>query len=139
MGLPSLAEIRQQLMAQDVRTVIEREIHESGGQVVEWQYERHLRAELRRKLARARGRVREQMPVDIPDARATICTATGSVELLDIEVDGAYYGKMLCQKAKCLSKSGRQVVWVCSAERAGYLQEALAGYPNIRVLAVHPP
>lgn len=138
-GLPTPAEIKQQLMAQDTFLVLETQIRRAGGRLVEWQSERELRAELRRDRAKAQQPQhprRALSPLDIPDARVIITTSQGDVEILYVEIDGAYYGKMLCEKAKCLAKRGQQIVWICTQERAGYVEKAVAGYPNIQVLII---
>lgn len=135
-GLPTHLEMKQQLMAQDAYLLLDAQIQREGSRLVEWRSERELRAEFRRRNAATRRKGELWSPLDIPDAQATVITGQGQEELLYIEIDGAYYGKMLCEKAKCLAGSGHRVVWVCTQERAPYVEKALACYPNIQVLLI---
>ncbi len=135
-GLPAPAEIAQQLLAQDAYIEIEAQVRREGGRLVGWRSERELRAEFVRSRSNPQQRERALSTMSIPDAQAMIITAHGEMEIIDIEVDGAYYGKMFWQKAKRLSESGHQVVWVCTQARASYVQKAVTDYPNIRILLV---
>ena len=136
MGLPAPAEIKQQLTAQDAYIQLDAQVQDSGGRLVEWRYERELRAEATSKHQKARGRQGYGLSSDISDARATVITSEGVVETLYVEIDGAYYGTMLCEKARRAANSGERYIWVCTQERAEYLRKALAGYSNINVLVV---
>lgn len=135
-GLPSPSEIRQQLMAQDAYLLLEANIVRDGSRLVDWRPERELRAEFQLAHSPTQQRKWASPPADIPDAQVTIITGQGEVKTLYVEIDGVYYGKMLCEKAKCLGKSEHNVVWVCTQERAGYVEKAVAGYPNIQVLVI---
>lgn len=131
-GPPPPAEIRQQILAQEAYLRLETQAREQGAQLVGWKSERALRAELLRPV----GRGEALLQVDIPDAEVVILTANGEHQILYVEVDGAYYGKMLWQKANGLAKAGHPVVWVCTLARANYIRRAVAEYPNIQVLSV---
>jgi hypothetical protein len=135
-GFPAPAGITQQLLAQDAYLWLEAQVRERAGQLTSWKSERELRAEFLRAehIARRSGKLTSS--VEIPDAQATIMTAQGEEQILYIEIDGAYYGKMLWQKAKGLAKSGQQVLWVCTKARANYVRKAVAEYPNIQVLSI---
>jgi hypothetical protein len=144
-GLPAVAELRQQLVSQDAYLRLEALAHRQGGEMVEWQPERQLRAEIlrrRSKLKRqAASAAAASLPpgMEIPDARAVVISAQGRQEILYIEIDGAYYGKMLQQKAKRLARlagEGHSIIWVCTPARVQQVQAAVAAYPGIAVLCV---
>jgi hypothetical protein len=134
---PSPAEVRQQLLAQEAYLELETQARSRGARLLGWKSERVLRGELRQRRHRAQPQGHPPLPRDIPDAEVTILTASGERQILYIEMDGAYYGKMLWQKADNLGKAGYQVLWVCTEARAKYIQEAVARYPNIRVLSLY--
>lgn len=135
-GLPSPSEIRQQLLAQDAYLILEAQLHEQGGKLLEWRSERQLRAKLLRARHRARQDSESLAAMSIPDAQVDILSTTGERQTLYIEIDGAYYGKMLWQKAKYLAEPGHAVIWVCTQARADYVQQAVSAYPNISILRV---
>lgn len=141
-GLPVQAEIKQQLLAQEAYLKLDAQVRQEGGKLVEWKSERELRAESRRAQITARhNRVRLSpsplmSSMEIPDAQVVISTARGDNEILDIEIGGSYYGNMLWEKATRLGRSERQIIWVCTQQRAEYVQTAVASYPNILVLVV---
>lgn len=138
-GLPPPAEIGQQILAQEAYLRLEMQAREQGAQLVGWKSERALRAELLRShhhMLRPGARGEDLLQRDIPDAEVVILTASGERQILYVEVDGAYYGKMLWQKAGGLAKSGHPVIWVCTLSRADYIRKAVAEYPNIQVLSL---
>ncbi len=135
-GLPALPEMRQQLMAQDAYLALQARIIGEGRKLVDWWTERELRARLKRRGPTDMRREEARFPVEIPDAEAVIVNTHGEVEILYVEIDGAYYGKMLWQKASGLSKSGHQVVWVCTQARTERIRQAVAGFRNIQVLSI---
>lgn len=154
-GLPAPGELKQQLMAQDTRIVLERSLAEQGGRLVGWQNERELRSEAalarRKPLSRAWG----GLP-DLNDARAFFTTpsntenittttgnhnsGTGQVQSLDIEIDGQYYGQMLKKKIVSLARGNRPTLWVTTPDRVRQIQRELteAGEPtNIHLLIIN--
>jgi hypothetical protein len=133
-GLPSAGEIRQQLLAQDAYLALEAWAREQGAELVSWSSEREMRASFHRTRRSSIRRSRQVTAHDIADAQAVVLTADGERLLLDIEIDGAYYGKMLKDKAARLGKSGRTVIWVCTQEREASIRRATNDYPNILVL-----
>lgn len=135
-GLPPHSEIRQQLLAQDAYIALEAQVQEEGGVMLEWRSERQLRAKLLRTRHSAKLSRGALAPMSIPDAQVEILPTIGEHQILYVEIDGAYYGKMLWQKAKCLAETGQQIVWVCTPNRADYVRQAVASYPNIQVLCV---
>lgn len=135
-GLPTLAEIRQQLLAQEAYLRLEAQMREQGGELVQWKSERALRAETLTAQRQAKRHKGPLVQAEIPDAQATVVTSSGELRILHIEVDGAYYGKMLWQKADSLAKAGYPVIWVCTEGRTGYIQERVGKYPNIQVLSL---
>lgn len=132
--LPSLAEVRQQILAQEAYIRLEAQLSEQGAELVGWKSERVIRAGTLTLYRRDRQQMHTPMQLDIPDAEATVRMAGGELQILCIEVDGAYYGKMLCQKAASLAKAGHPVIWVCTQARACCVQQAIAEYPNIQLL-----
>jgi len=140
-GLPAHHELKQQLVGQDLRLAIEKELAERGLKLTDWQNERQLRSNQRRQeehTRKAKGWVKAINSEDIPDARAIIQSAEGVSGELDIEIDGQYFGKMLSEKIKSLAKSGRPMLWATSATRVGRIQTELGriGATNIQVVAV---
>lgn len=135
-GLPSIAELRQQLLAQEAYLKLDAQAREQGGQLVDWQSERQLRAEVLRTQRLLKHSGQPVFQAEIPDARAVIAFPHKQHEVLYIEMDGAYYGKILCQKAISFAASGQKVIWVCTEARVKYVQEAVANYPNIEALCV---
>jgi hypothetical protein len=138
-GLPPAGEIKQQLLAQEAYLRLEAQVHIEGGRIVEWLPERRLRASLMSARYRAKQSGARLSQVSIPDAQVEIVSAKGERQLFYVEIDGAYYGRMLRQKAYALQESGHRVVWVCTKGRAGYIGRAVAPYRNIEVLCVSPP
>lgn len=135
-GLPAHHELKQQLLAQDARAVIEKQLTEQGAALVEWRGERELRSQ----AAKARSRSRPFGNIaDIPDAAAVIESANGSTAELAIEIDGQYYGQMLKKKIAGIARSGQPCLWVTSGEGRGQrinAEVAQSGADNITVLVV---
>ena len=139
-GLPNHAEMKQQLYMQDALVRLEENLEARGAVLVEWRSERELRGEQRREQIALKGRAagsRSRLDFeDIADAQAIIEEGDGSVTTLDIEVDGAYYGRMLANKLSNLGRSGRPTLWVTvGARRAARIRREVeeAGINNIEV------
>lgn len=138
-GLPPVAEIKQQLLAQDAYLKLVELTHEESSELVEWHPERQLRAGALRRYAKLRRGTLPLMSIEIPDAKAVVITRHGERETLYIEIDGAYYGKMLQHKASYLASlagPGCRVIWVCTSDRVRQVQAVVAQYPSIEVLCV---
>ena len=139
-GLAPRREHKQQLLAQDYRLRLEREVTEQGGHLRDWFDERELRSE--RELHKAAGR-RAPRATDVDecaDARAVIADADGRQREVEIEIDGQYYGQMLAGKmgdlARSAQRNGRAVHYVCLSHRLKLVQAAAAPYREIEVISL---
>ena len=121
-GLPAHHELKQQLIAQDIRLLVEKEFEQRGMKLLEWQNERQLRSEQRHQLEQAKrargwGKVIAGAVEDIPDARVMIVNAEGETGELDIEIDGQYSKQMLVDKISSFARTARPTLWVTSPGR----------------------
>lgn len=157
-GLPPSNDIEHRLLANEVRLRLEEQLYADGGRLIGWHSERELRADCGREVAR-RVRVTANMPaakdlstvnahgagfkpgivgrkqLDIADARAVIQSCDGTIQEIDIEIDGQYYGRMLQEKAESLGRGSRPVLWACSGPgRVATVTRVVLGFPNITVM-----
>lgn len=130
--LPAFNEVHQQLMAQQARFRLIERLEKQGLKLAGWLNERQLHSQARRKLQpgkRAYGRIG-----GIADAQASILNpATGEIESRNIEVDGAYYGKVLREKIAGIARTGTRTTWVTTPERAARIIREIndAGASNL--------
>ena len=95
-GLPTHNEMKQQLIAQETRLEIERQLAERGGKLISWHNERELRSQQRKEqLAQGKSFQSRLQLEDIADAQAVVADANGQETTLEIEIDGQYFGEML--------------------------------------------
>ena len=134
-GLPAHHELKQQLIAQDVRIALEREYKAQGYELHDWQNERDLR---RAQRIGRQGQGRRGRPMDeIGDAHATFVNpTTGEQVELPIEVDGQYYGKMLDKKLKGCRAMGKPMLWATSGGQRAERIRSMTTDSNIRVFTV---
>ena len=138
-GWPPSGEIVQQLMANDAQALIERELQPKGARIIEWRTARELRAEYGKEVARANYEGRNLPHTEIADAQIEIQAKDGSKTIVDIELDGQYFGRMLEEKMKGFGKQkSRRVWWVCTAARSNIISAAALPYRNIRVVVLTP-
>ncbi len=128
-SMPGTQEMRQQLDAQDARSALEKYLSRLGQRLLDWQSEREIRSEalsLRALIIKERGYELTQEELaglpELPDARATIEPAPGDETYrVDIEIDGAYYNRMLKRKINGFldnhCQTGRSLVWVTTTRR----------------------
>ncbi|MDQ2808015.1 MAG: replication-relaxation family protein [Chloroflexota bacterium] len=136
-GLPAAHEIKQQLVAQDAYIYLAAEVQAAGGTWGDWRSERELRSEFRQAQNAATAGGPSAPTWEIADAQAVWTDATGSVQIVDVEIDGQYYGKMLARKLARFGGSGRPTVWICdNPRRAANIARAAAAWPTIRVITV---
>jgi hypothetical protein len=136
-GLPTVGEIRQQMIAQDAYLYLEEQARAHGEHLADWRAERELRADFRRTQAAAAREGQVIPDWEIADAQAVIAGADGARQTLDVEIDGQYYGRMLRQKVERCGAGGRPTLWVCASQRrAAAVQRIAAPYGNIRVVVV---
>jgi hypothetical protein len=115
--LPAFNEIHQQLMAQQARFRLEKRLKEMGMELAEWLNERQLHSQARLR-SKPGTRVWGKLS-GIADAQAVILNpATGEIGNLNIEVDGAYYGKALRNKIGGIVRAGIPTLWVTTPNRA---------------------
>lgn len=123
--LPAYNEIHQQLMAQQARFRLEGQLKKQGLELSGWLNERELHSQARLKQrpgSRAWGRLG-----GIADAQALIMNpATGEIESRNIEVDGAYYGKVLRQKIAGIVRAGISTTWVTTPNRAARIHQEIS-------------
>jgi hypothetical protein len=130
--LPAYNEVHQQLMAQRARFKLEEQLKNRGLELAGWLNERELRSQARRKLhpgARAWGALG-----GVADAQASLVDpATGETSTLNIEVDGAYYGKVLLNKIKAIASAGKTTIWVTTPDREKRIRSEIsqAGADNL--------
>lgn len=125
--LPAYNEVHQQLMAQQARFFLEDRLKRVGLELAGWLNERQLHSQARRQQ---RPGTRAWGPLGgIADAQAVIVDpATGETSTLNIEVDGAYYGKILRNKIATITSAGKSTLWVTTPDRekriTGEIQQA---------------
>jgi hypothetical protein len=128
-------EYKQQLMAQQSRLILSRQLAEEGKRLVEWKHEHQIKAEWSKTTAAALTKGQRVAEVELPDCQATIALREGQTYQLDIEIDGAYHGKYLATKSQGLLKNGRPVVWVTMGQRrATNLRQVLPAAMQLLVL-----
>ena len=113
------------------------EVQAAGGTWGDWRGEREIRSAFRhaQNVATAGGLPAPRW--EIADAQAVWTDAAGQPHVLDVEIDGQYYGQMLQKKLARFGRSGRPTLWICdSARRAANVTRAAAAWPTIRVLLV---
>jgi len=158
MSLPNHSELKQQLVGQDTRLVLEESLAKEGYRLVDWQHERELRSRQKQtgkqqagggssppvptSAYRGSSRKKKKTEMDIGDARAVFVNSQGKDLTLEIEVDGQYYGKMLKNKLTYFANSGKETIWATdSTKRAAHVKELIDSEEfgpakNIRVLVV---
>jgi hypothetical protein len=132
--LPQKHELKQQLIAQDIRIKLEQDLAQQGKKLVTWKNEHQLRSEAHHATGKKFGN-----SAGIPDARAVIENENGGeAEEIDLEIDGQYWGKMLADKLGALAGSGRAGVWVTTKARAGKIAQLLGtlGANSVKVVTV---
>lgn len=140
-GLPNRQEMKQQLLAQATRLILEQKQAERGGKLVEWLNEHRLRSLQRREQIASGESISAPLEFeDIADAQAILTDEHGETSCLDIEIDGQYYGQMLKNKIASLASSGRPILWVTNggSGRARRIELEIAGAKasNIEVLVI---
>jgi hypothetical protein len=134
-GLPLPYERMQQFLTQEAYLRLAADAQTTGAILVAWRSEHELRSEQRYWWQNPTAG-RWSSTDEIPDGQAVLCAADGSLEYVDIEIDGQYFGRMLRQKAEYYGQRGCPTIWVCRAARVPIVQRATQMYPNIRVLVV---
>jgi hypothetical protein len=108
-GLPARSILKQQILAQQARLEIEKQLASQGFTLVEWQNESMLRSQLwQGKTFGQAGKVGG----GIGDAQIKIVDKNGEISSLVIEIDGLYYRKILEQRMSDYINSGISVLWV---------------------------
>ena len=112
-------EVEQAIKGVEARLELERR----GYQVTGWISERQLQRAQHVAIAHARRAGRPATAAAISDGQAIIADSkTGEIATIDVEIDGQYYGKMLCQKVQGFA--GRPVFWACPPRRAALVRRA---------------
>lgn len=138
-GFPKYNELRQQLLVQETRLLVERKLAERGAKLVEWRNEHLLRSlECKRQMEAFGISYYEVQLQDIPDAQAVIEEADGLRHEISIEADGAYYGATLEGKLATIRRNSSQHwLWVTySGRRAARLAGLLQELPNVQLVRV---
>ncbi len=126
-GWPSRREIDHLILGQALRLLLEAQLLREGGALLGWRSERLLRHQL---LAAGTG-------ADIPDAEVDLCRSPGAtVETVDVEIDGQYYGQMLAHKAARYGAQPGPVLWACRPARASLVGAAIRPYSNITLIVL---
>ncbi len=148
-GLPSVSELKQQLRGQDARIQLERYLVQRGERLLYWKSEREIRSEFYRELfaynkkyGYAFNKKHWDRPSvdDIADAQATVIDTEGNERIINIEIDGQYYGKMLDKKIEAFAKYGggssssAQSMWVTTPNRAERVGAALSAHNHGHIL-----
>lgn len=130
-------EYNQQLLAQDSRTRLERQLAEQGARLLDWKNEHELKSAASKNYRRsaASGASSEQ-GAEVADAQAIILNGDGQTITLDIEIDGAYFGKQLAKKVSSLSSSGQPALWVTTPGRTRTITQALQPHPQIEMMVI---
>jgi hypothetical protein len=129
-GWPSQREMAHLILGQEVRLLLDQQLRREGGALVGWRSERSLRGQAHTRHNAA----------DIPDAEATFYRAPGgTVETVEIEIDGQYYGQMLARKAARYGTHSRPILWATRPARAALVGAAIRPYPNITLIVLPKP
>jgi DNA-binding PadR family transcriptional regulator len=129
------SEVKQQLLAQEAIIKLEKVWTQQGKVIVNWKHERELKSELSPKKVKKVNTAINQ--VEIPDAQATVRdNTTGEIYEVEIEVDGAYYGKMLQSKIDRFAAANKPTIWVTTPDRAAMITNRISNHPNIQLLVV---
>jgi hypothetical protein len=135
-GLPANQEIKQQMLAQKARLLLEEQFVVEGKRIIEWLNERQLRRETIRNIKSGISTLHSLN--DIADARMTIKCEGGKTYRQEIEVDGEYYGQMHKTKIEAYARIGLPTLWVTTQNRATRIKDEIsrANASNISVLAL---
>lgn len=135
-GLPANLEIKQQLLAQNARLQLEKQLAAKGERIIEWLNERQLRRETVRNIKSGISTLYALN--DIADARMTVQTQEGRIYRQEIEIDGEYYGQMLKNKIETYKRKGSPIFWVTTPNRANRIKGeiAKAGATKISILVL---
>lgn len=135
-GLPANIEIKQQLLAQQARLELEKQLAAKGARIIEWLNERQLRRETVRNIKSGISTLYALN--DIADARMTVQSQEGRIYRQEIEIDGEYYGQMLKNKIEAYRRKGSPMLWVTTSNRANRIKDeiAKAGATNISLLVL---
>lgn len=130
-GLPRSNQLREALDAGDAWIIIEHALVQRGEKIMSWKSEHEIRSEaFAERASQEQALGRRFTPTEIaalpelPDARLRIQSADGSnIYRLDLEIDGAYYNKMLKRKVAGLHANslttGSGVIWVVATAQRG--------------------
>lgn len=139
-GKPASHELKQQLMMQDTRIMLERRLAEDGARILDFRNERELRSQFYKKANRQRRSSISQLlsgrSDDMADCQALIERSDGSQVMVDIEIDGQYYGQMLKDKVAALARNSNPVLYVAEIGRVRTVGAAIAAYPNIELMTL---
>jgi hypothetical protein len=135
-GLPTNLEIKQQLLVQQARLELEKQLAAKGERIIEWLNERQLRRETVRNIKSGISTLYTLN--DIADARMTVQTLEDRVYRQEIEIDGEYYGQMLKNKIETYRRKGTPILWVTTSNRANRINGEItrAGATNISLLVL---
>lgn len=124
LGLPPRSILKQQILAQQARLEIEKQLASQGFTLVEWQNESTLRSNL------WQGKQFSQLsPLgsSVTDVQIKIKDGKNNVSLLQIEIDGFYYREMLNEKIKTYRGSGISVLWLTTSNtRMNLIRKAVS-------------
>lgn len=129
-------EYKQQLNAIDARYQLKQQLDERGAKLIDWKNEHQLKSEYGH-LKHVEGVPQWQLDrLEIADARATVEEADGQQVEIDIEIDGAYYGKQLDEKIGKMANGSRPALWVTTPNRAERIANEIAPHANLGLMVI---
>ena len=129
-------EYKQQLAAIDARFKLAKQLQERGAKLVDWKNEHELKSEYGRLKYVVNVPRWELDRLEMADARAIIEDANGQTVEIDIEIDGAYYGKQLREKVAKMGSGERPTLWVTTADRAAKISGAIAPEASMSLMVI---
>jgi hypothetical protein len=92
-GLPPRSILKQQILAQEIRFEIEKQLALQGYTLIEWQNEGTIR--YNKLSGRSFSTRNESNSAAFADAQITVQNPQGSISTLQIEIDGSYFRQTL--------------------------------------------
>ena len=129
-------EYKQQLAAIDARFKLANQLEARGARLIDWKNEHELKSEYAR-LKHVENVPQWQLDrLEMADARAIIQEGNGQEVEIDVEIDGAYYGKQLQEKVEKMGRGERPTLWVTTPDRAAKISGAIAPQAKMSLMII---
>jgi Replication-relaxation len=123
-GLPPRSTLKQQILAQQARLEIEKQLALQGYTLIEWQNESNLRSKFCNK--KPFSQFNSLNTANITDAQIVVKDKKGNFNSLQIEIDGSYSRAMIARKLDEHCANGISIIWVTYSEsRTKHLKQQI--------------